>query len=72
MFGTPEPDKCQKKRSQRTEENEECKIAYPNLLFDRNIIDGRAMMCSVLTLTIGNNQVLSLLPLRCCNLLSWP
>ena len=37
-------------------ENEECKIAYPNLLFDRNIIDGRAMMCSVLTLTIGNNQ----------------
>ena len=31
-------------------ENEECKIAYPNLLFDRNIIDGRAMMCSVLTL----------------------
>ena len=37
-------------------ENEEMKIAYPNLLFDRNIIDGRAMMCSVLTLTIGNNQ----------------
>ena len=26
------------------------------MLFDRNIIDGRAMMCSVLTLTIGNNQ----------------
>ena len=37
-------------------ENEEMKIAYPNLLFDRNIIDGRGMMCSVLTLTIGNNQ----------------
>ena len=37
-------------------ENEECKIAYPNLLFDRNITDGRAMMCSVLTLSIGNNQ----------------
>merc|ERR1719399_1587291 len=37
-------------------DNEECKIAYPNMLFDRNIIDGRAMMCSVLTLTIGNNQ----------------
>ena len=37
-------------------ENEKCKIAYPNLLFDRNIIDGRGMMCSVLTLTIGNNQ----------------
>jgi ribulose-bisphosphate carboxylase large chain len=25
-------------------ENEECKIAYPNLLFDPNIADGRAMM----------------------------
>merc|ERR1712232_1136963 len=37
-------------------ENEEMKIAYPVLLFDRNITDGRAMMCSVLTLTIGNNQ----------------
>jgi len=32
------------------------KIAYPNPLFDRNITDGRAMMCSVLTLSIGNNQ----------------
>jgi len=37
-------------------DSEEMKIAYPNLLFDRNIIDGRAMMCSFLTLTIGNNQ----------------
>merc|ERR1719437_221731 len=37
-------------------ENEEMKIAYPNALFDRNITDGRAMMCSVLTLSIGNNQ----------------
>merc|ERR1712137_1443436 len=37
-------------------EEEEMKIAYPNMLFDRNIIDGRAMMCSVLTLSIGNNQ----------------
>merc|ERR1719450_1178508 len=37
-------------------ENEEMKIAYPALLFDRNITDGRAMMCSFLTLTIGNNQ----------------
>merc|ERR1719298_135442 len=37
-------------------DNEEMKIAYPNMLFDRNIIDGRAMMCSVLTLAIGNNQ----------------
>lgn len=32
------------------------KIAYPVDLFDRNIIDGRAMLCSFLTLTIGNNQ----------------
>merc|ERR1711879_307717 len=37
-------------------EDEVMKIAYPTLLFDRNITDGRAMMCSVLTLTIGNNQ----------------
>merc|ERR1712226_554606 len=37
-------------------ENEEMKIAYPIELFDRNITDGRAMMCSVLTLSIGNNQ----------------
>jgi len=32
------------------------KIAYPIDLFDRNIIDGRAMLVSFLTLTIGNNQ----------------
>ena len=32
------------------------KIAYPVDLFDRNIKDGRAMMVSFLTLTIGNNQ----------------
>ena len=38
------------------EENEIMKIAYPNDLFDRNIIDGRAMMASFMTLTIGNNQ----------------
>ena len=37
-------------------ENEEMKIAYPTMLFDRSITDGRAMMCSVLTLSIGNNQ----------------
>merc|ERR1712004_787627 len=37
-------------------EDEVMKIAYPNLLFDRNIIDGRGMMCSFLTLAIGNNQ----------------
>ncbi|MDD3448638.1 MAG: ribulose 1,5-bisphosphate carboxylase, partial [Gammaproteobacteria bacterium] len=32
------------------------KIAYPVDLFDRNIKDGRAMLASFLTLTIGNNQ----------------
>ena len=32
------------------------KIAYPLALFDRNIIDGRAMLASFLTLCIGNNQ----------------
>jgi ribulose-bisphosphate carboxylase large chain len=38
------------------EAKELTKIAYPIELFDRNIIDGRAMLCSFLTLTIGNNQ----------------
>ena len=38
------------------EANEVMKIAYPVELFDRNIIDGRAMIASFLTLTIGNNQ----------------
>lgn len=32
------------------------KIAYPLALFDRNIKDGRAMVVSFLTLTVGNNQ----------------
>ena len=32
------------------------KIAYPLELFDRNITDGKAMIVSFLTLTIGNNQ----------------
>ncbi len=32
------------------------KIAYPNDLFDRNVIDGRTMVVSFLTLAIGNNQ----------------
>ena len=32
------------------------KVAYPNELFDRNIIDGRTMIVSFLTLVIGNNQ----------------
>jgi ribulose-bisphosphate carboxylase large chain len=38
------------------EEKELMKIAFPTDLFDRNIIDGRAMLASFLTLTIGNNQ----------------
>ncbi len=38
------------------EARELMKIAYPVDLFDRNIIDGRAMIASFLTLTIGNNQ----------------
>jgi len=37
-------------------ETEEMRIAFPVELFDRNIIDGRAMIVSFLTLTIGNNQ----------------
>ncbi len=35
------------------------KIAYPVELFDRNVTDGRAMIVSFLTLTIGNNQGMS-------------
>lgn len=38
------------------EAKEVMKIAYPTDLFDRNMIDGRAMLASFLTLTIGNNQ----------------
>jgi len=38
------------------EATEEMRIAYPLELFDRNMIDGRMMMVSFLTLTIGNNQ----------------
>jgi len=38
------------------EKKELMKIAFPTDLFDRNIIDGRAMLASFLTLTIGNNQ----------------
>ena len=38
------------------EAKEIMKIAYPIELFDRNIIDGRAMIVSFLTLAIGNNQ----------------
>ncbi|MCR6628673.1 MAG: ribulose-bisphosphate carboxylase [Magnetospirillum sp.] len=38
------------------EARELTKIAYPIALFDRNITDGRAMVASFLTLTVGNNQ----------------
>jgi ribulose-bisphosphate carboxylase large chain len=38
------------------ESQELIKLAYPVELFDRNIIDGRAMIASFLTLAIGNNQ----------------
>ncbi len=38
------------------EENEDMRIAYPIDLFDRNVTDGRMMLVSFLTLTIGNNQ----------------
>ncbi|MCK5720711.1 MAG: ribulose-bisphosphate carboxylase [Thiomargarita sp.] len=38
------------------EEKEIMKIAYPVDLFDRNMIDGRAMIVSFLTLAVGNNQ----------------
>lgn len=36
--------------------SEDMRIAYPLELFDRNVIDGRMMLVSFLTLTIGNNQ----------------
>ena len=32
------------------------KIAFPVALFDRNMIDGRAMIVSFLTMAVGNNQ----------------
>ena len=38
------------------EATQDMRIAYPLDLFDRNMIDGRMMMVSFLTLTIGNNQ----------------
>lgn len=38
------------------EASEDMRIAYPLELFDRNIIDGRFMIVSFLTLAIGNNQ----------------
>ena len=38
------------------EATEDMRIAYPIDLFDRNITDGRMMLASFLTLTVGNNQ----------------
>ncbi len=38
------------------EKTEDMRIAYPLELFDRNVTDGRMMIVSFLTLTIGNNQ----------------
>ena len=38
------------------EATNDMRIAYPIELFDRNITDGRTMLVSFLTLTIGNNQ----------------
>jgi ribulose-bisphosphate carboxylase large chain len=38
------------------EAKEDMRIAYPLELFDRNVLDGRFMLVSFLTLTIGNNQ----------------
>jgi ribulose-bisphosphate carboxylase large chain len=38
------------------EAKEDMRIAYPLELFDRNVTDGRMMLVSFLTLTIGNNQ----------------
>jgi ribulose-bisphosphate carboxylase large chain len=38
------------------EASEDMRIAYPIDLFDRNMTDGRLMLVSFLTLTIGNNQ----------------
>jgi ribulose-bisphosphate carboxylase large chain len=38
------------------EATEDVRIAYPLDLFDRNMTDGRMMLVSFLTLTIGNNQ----------------
>ena len=37
-------------------EDGECENAYPSLPFDRDIIGGCGMMCSVLTLTVGSSQ----------------
>ena len=38
------------------EASEDMRIAYPIDLFDRNMLDGKTMLVSFLTLAIGNNQ----------------
>ncbi len=38
------------------EASEDMRIAFPIELFDRNVTDGRMMIVSFLTMTIGNNQ----------------
>ena len=40
------------------EEKELMKIAYPIDLFDRNITDGRAMVVSLMTCMVDNNQAM--------------
>lgn len=41
------------------EDKQEMRIAFPLELFDRNMIDGRMMLVSFLTLAVGNNQGMS-------------
>ena len=38
------------------EATEDLRIAYPLELFDRNLLDGKTMLVSFLTLAVGNNQ----------------
>jgi len=40
------------------EANKTMKVAYPFGLFDRNNIDGKTMLVSFLTLSVGNNQAM--------------
>ncbi|NPA71479.1 MAG: ribulose-bisphosphate carboxylase [Gammaproteobacteria bacterium] len=40
------------------EANKTMRVAYPFGLFDRNNIDGKAMLVSFLTLSVGNNQAM--------------
>ncbi len=40
------------------EANKTMKVAYPFGLFDRNNIDGKSMVVSFLTLSVGNNQAM--------------